>query len=325
MGFIYRALVRPAIFQLPPELSHGAAETFLRFRPAWSLAGRLLAARDRALAVRVAGMSFPNPIGMAAGFDKDCRVLGSLLDIGFGFAVGGTVTLEPQSGNPRPRLVRDSRRGALVNSLGFPGKGLERAELELKRLSKKDRRRVIVSVSGTEEDDIAECYERLAPLAAAIEVNISSPNTAGLVIFQEPERLRELIQGLARLNDNPCFVKLPRLEDSEAVTALAVAAVEAGAEGVVVANTLPIAHDGLAVGRGGLSGKPLFESTLAAVGKVRAALPEAATVIACGGVSTAAEARRLLDAGAAAIQLYTAFIYEGPGLPGEIARGLAGH
>jgi dihydroorotate dehydrogenase len=268
----------------------------------------------------------PSPIGVAAGFDKNCRVIGSLLALGFGFAVGGTVTLKARPGNPRPRLLRDQRARALVNSLGFPGDGVDAVEQRLRRLPVRHRARTFVSVAGTEDEDVLECHSRLEPLVSGVEINISSPNTAGLRVYQEPERLRVLVGKVAAGKKKPLLVKLPRYDGSEGdgrLIALARAAVDAGADGLVVANTLPVKDGRLAVGQGGRSGAPLLDSTLRMVEAARRAAPGHVAVVGCGGVFTASDARRVLSAGAVAVQLYTAFIYEGPGLPGRLARELS--
>jgi dihydroorotate dehydrogenase len=328
---LYSTLGRPLVFRLPAEASHGLAITSLRAGPFWQLAGGLLAAGASRRPADICGVSVPNAVGIAAGFDKDCRVVGSLLSIGFGFAVAGTVTRSPRSGNPRPRLARNVRARALVNSLGFPGRGLDAAERRLHNLSPEQRARTFVSIAGTVDDEVAECHARLEPFVSGIEVNISSPNTAGLRVYQEPVRLRTLIAGLAAAAKKPLLVKLPRggsidgpaLVDATEVLALARAAVDAGARGLIVANTRPVSDARLAVGRGGLSGAPLFDSTLRLVEAVRRAVPAGVSVVGCGGVFSGRDAARLIDAGASAVQLYTAFVYDGPGLPGRIARHLA--
>lgn len=322
---LYSSLVRPILFSLPAETSHGLAKAALRIRPPWGPLGRSASGPGAAPQADICGIRVPNPVGVAAGFDKDCRVLGSLLSLGFGFAVGGTVTRNAKRGNPRPRLVRDLRSGALVNSLGFPGCGLDEAERRLRGLHVRDRNRIFVSLAGTEDEDVLECLTRLEPHVAGVELNISSPNTAGLRVYQEPDRLRRLVSALAPNKKKPLLIKLPRYSepDGEArIVALARAASEAGGNGLVVANTLPVKDPRLAVGQGGLSGAPLFDSTLRLVAAVRRSVPDHVSIVGCGGVSTAQDARRLMTAGAVAVQLYTAFIYEGPGLPGRLAREL---
>ena len=283
-------------------------------------------ARNSRLATDLAGISLPTPIGLAAGYDKDCRVLGSVLKLGFGFVTGGTVTLSSRPGNPKPRVARITDQKALMNSLGFPGQGLEAA---LKRLGKhrRQRDRILVSIAGTIEDEIVECLRRTQPLVAGIELNISSPNTAGLRIFHEPGRLRGLIEGLVADKQVPLFVKLPPwprdTDNRRDILKLAETAVDAGADGLVIANTHPIESRRLKVGRGGLSGAPLFEHTELMIADVQALVQGNAAIIACGGVSTAEQVWKLMASGASAVQLYTSFIYEGPGLPSRLNHRLA--
>ena len=293
--------------------------------PIWAAKDRLLGVRDRRLETRLAGLILPNPIGVAAGMDKDCCNLSALLDLGFGFAVGGTVTLGPRPGNPRPRLIRLPDEGALVNAMGFPGAGAAAVEPRLEALSGR-RSRIIISVAGAIEEEVIECHRRLGRLAAAAEINISSPNTSGLRVFHEPARLRGLVEALAAQRTGPLFVKLApwKREPVAQATALRLAetAVHAGADGLVVANTLPVTHPGLAVGRGGLSGLPLFPDTLRMVSEVRSALGADTALMASGGASTPEHVWNLLAAGASAVQIYTGLVYEGPALPHNINRGL---
>jgi dihydroorotate dehydrogenase len=310
------------VFRLSPEVSHRFAVISFRLPVVWRLFGLFARAGGGNRRTELTGISVPNPVGIAAGFDKDCEVLDSLLDIGFGYVVGGTVTLDPRPGNPKPRMLRRSSEGALVNALGFPGGGMETARARLAKLGYSSAARTLISISGTEDDPIRECLIALEPLVAGVEVNISSPNTAGLAVFQEPVRLKQMIEGLVATKSKPLFVKMPRLSDSGAFLELVQAAHEGGADGFVTANTLPIAHEGLAVGKGGLSGKPLLDSTLELVEQARKHLGDGPTIIGCGGISSAEDARAVMDAGADAIQVYTALVYEGPGIASAISRGL---
>ena len=322
---LYSNFARPLLFRFSPETAHRLGDYALRATPFWSAISPILSTRDDRLATPVAGLNFPNPLGVAAGLDKDCKFLPGLLDLGFGFATGGTVTRDPRSGNPRPRVIREPRRRALLNALGFPGEGLDAAERRLRKLPGDRRSRIMVSVSGTEIADIAECHRRLQPLVAAVEVNVSSPNTAGLRAFHEPDNLRRLVETLVAQRDRPLFVKLPPWrsdEERDEIMPMAHASIDAGADGLVIANTHPVEDARLAVGRGGFSGAPLFEDTARMIAEARGELGGETTLIACGGVGSADQVWRLLEAGASAVQLYTAFIYEGPGLPGRINRDL---
>jgi len=274
----------------------------------------------------VAGLTLPTPIGMAAGFDKDCNVLKSLLNLGFGFVTGGTITLASRPGNPKPRVIRLPDQKALVNSMGFPGRGLEPAIKRLQR-SQPYKNRIFVSIAGTIEDEIFDCFNRAQSVAGGIELNISSPNTVGLRTFHETGRLRGLIEGLTAEKTVPLFVKLPpwsRDDDNRReILKLAETAIDAGVDGLIVANTRPVESSRLKVGRGGLSGKPLFENTELMIADVQALVHDEIAIIACGGVSTSTHVWKLLASGASAVQLYTSFIYEGPGLPARLNKGLA--
>ncbi len=310
---------------MPPEGAHKASEIALSLPAVWSIYRRFSSITYGELTTDLAGISLPTPVGMAAGFDKDCKVLGSVLDLGFGFITAGTVTLSHRPGNPKPRLIRIPERKAMMNSLGFPGQGLESAVKRLKRIQKY-RNRILFSISGTIEDELIECLSQAQSLVAGIELNISSPNTAGLRIFHEPARLRGLIEALVAIKKVPLFVKLPpwpRYEENRRKTLkIAETAVDAGVEGLVVANTHPIESNRMHMGRGGLSGAPLFEHTELMIADVQAMVQGQVSIVACGGISTAEQVWGLLAKGASAVQLYTSFVYEGPGLPVRINKRL---
>ncbi len=295
----------------------------------WKAFGQTSNSHHPALATTIADVNLPSPIGLAAGYDKNCRVLRSLIDLGFGFVCGGTVTLAERAGNPSPRIVRIPESNAVLNSLGFPGEGLERIRPRIARLGQ-HRTRAFVSISGSIEDEIAECYRQIAPLVAGIELNISSPNTVGLRVFHDPARLRSLIELLRKTQSRPTplLVKMPpwASEPDERRTALALAetVVNSGADGLVVANTVPVEDGRLAVGKGGLSGAPLLNNTERMTAEVAALLGKHASILSCGGISTADDVWRMFAAGASAVQLYTAMIYEGPTLPPRLSRGLLG-
>ncbi len=290
----------------------------------WAAARPFNAGFDDRLRTTIAGMEFPSPVGAAAGVDKEFRIYGSLMNLGFGFVSSGTVTLNPRPGNPRPRLLRQPERKALVNAMGFPGPGLDVISRRIG--SSSARSRLFVSISGTLEDEIVQCHRSVEPDCAAVEINVSSPNTSGLRAFHDPGRLRVLIQAVASEMERPLFVKLPPWErerqSRENGISLAETAIDAGASGVIIANTRPVEHSGLKVGRGGLSGAPLFDDTLRMIAETRASLGKRGAIIACGGVGDARQVWRLLAVGAEAVQLYTALVYEGPGLPGSINRDL---
>ncbi len=321
----YQRLLRPLLFSLPPERGHRVGEFFMSRGFLWRMLARRYRVDDPGLRTTLAGIELSNPVGVAAGCDKDCRFLPSLMSMGFGYVVGGTVTLNPRSGNPAPRLLRKVGDGALVNSLGFPGVGAGGARRNLER---NPARPLILSVSGLEVEELVECYRRMAPLADGVEVNVSSPNTAGLRAFHQPETFRELLERLNAKRKGPLFVKIPPYDDDrgrdESLSLVRIAR-DMGVDGVTAANTRPVTEPALKMGRGGLSGRPLFPDTLRMVAEVRREVGDGMAVNACGGISTPGQALEALEAGADTVQVYTGLIFEGPGVARDINRGLSRH
>ncbi|HEY8945571.1 MAG TPA: quinone-dependent dihydroorotate dehydrogenase [Polyangiaceae bacterium] len=341
---MYRLLVKPLLFALPAETAHHFAFALLRIflaipfvRP---LVERLLAVRDPALPVRALGLTFPSPVLLAAGFDKDARGVDALGALGFGAVEIGTVTFEAQPGNPRPRLFRLPADRALVNRMGFNNQG---AAAVARRLHRPRHTLVGVNIGKTKriaEEEAVQDYVRsaelLAPFADYFVVNVSSPNTPGLRDLQAVEKLRPLLTGVreallrVRPNDAPALlVKIaPDLAD-ESVDEIADLAVELGLAGIIATNTT-IGRSGLstpsgevdAIGAGGLSGGPLKARSLAVLRRLRARVGQRLTLVAAGGIETAEDAWERLEAGASLVQVYTAFVYEGPLLPRRLARGI---
>ena len=325
----YRSFIRPLLFALPPERAQSVADLALRYPGPWKALAGMFEVRDERLAVDLAGMQLANPIGLAAGYDKSCDMLPALTSLGFGYVSCGTVVALPQPGNPRPRLFRDKKRESLINSLGFPSKGLDYAKKRLRSGNRRDGPPVIGSVSGVTIDNVLRCQRAIEPLVDAIELNISSPNTSGLRVFQDPPALSEL---LGRLNDGrkrPLFVKLPpydtggKLSEPRARTmSLVDVCVRQGVEGLTVANTHPTEDDRLAVGKGGLSGRAILKRTLAMVADVRSEAGNGAAINASGGIFTGEDAWRALKAGATTVQILTGLFYRGPGIARAINEEL---
>jgi dihydroorotate dehydrogenase len=314
----YGTVGRPAFFALPPEASHRVATSMLSLPLPWERIGGVV--DDPSLEVDLCGVRLRNPIGLAAGFDKTCRHLGSLGRLGFGFVVGGTITRASREGNAKPRIVRATERRAIVNSMGLPNPGAEAAAENLSRGPGTAPR--FASVADEDLSTAIETVELLAPHVEGIELNASSPNAPWR---HHPAHMTRLLEAFRACTDRPLLLKLPPFatdEDRATVLDLARAAVEAGAHGLVCSNTLPVEEPRLAAGRGGLSGGPLTERTPRAVADVAAATGPAVPVVACGGIFTSEDVRRCIDAGASAVQLYTSLIYRGPGIVGSLTRGL---
>lgn len=285
------------------------------------------------------GLSFPNPVGLAAGFDKDARYVDALDCLGFGFVEIGTVTPMPQPGNPAPRLFRLKEDGALINRMGFNNQGSGAAAHRLK-----DRREEMLiggnmgknKTTPNEEavSDYLRCMDDLQEHVDYFVINLSSPNTPGLRDLQEKEPLKQILQAVMERNQRgenprPVLLKIaPDLGFSQLDDVLEVIR-ETGVDGIIATNTT-IDRQGLKaerellerIGAGGLSGRPLKNRSLELVRYIREATEGKLPIIAVGGIFSAADAREMMAAGAWLIQVYTGFIYQGPGLVKEICRGL---
>ena len=318
MGW-YSAIVRGAFFTLPPEAAHRAAGALLSLPFPWERIGG--AQEDDRLHVTLAGIPLRNPIGLAAGFDKGCRHLDALGRLGFGYVVGGTVTRRPRIGNPRPRVVRYPKQRAMTNSMGLPNPGAHVVRRTLSSMPRTAPR--LVSLADEDPADAAWTCELLDPLVDAFELNASSPNAGWR---HEGHRVVEVARGLLDVTARPVFVKLPpfRSEGERGeVLGLAEAVLGEGVAGLTCSNTSPMEERRLATGRGGLSGAPLGAATVGIVREVRRAVGEGIPINASGGVFGTDGALACLAAGATTVQLFTALLYEGPGLVGQLTRELA--
>lgn len=322
-------LIRPLVFLLDAERAHRLTIGALKSAPL----GRRSPPR---LPIRVAGLDFPNPVGLAAGFDKDAEVFDRLP--GFGFTEIGTVTPLAQPGNPKPRLFRLAADRAVINRMGFNNQGQAAAK---GRLEQRDRTRGIVGVNiGANKAnaagdaavaDYVAGIETMAPVADYLTVNVSSPNTPGLRGLQDRGTLDALLAAVIAARDAtaerpPVFLKVaPDLEPAD-IAAIARIAIDRQADALIVSNTTigrPPLHSRHAREAGGLSGAPLAPLALERLRDFRRATGGALPLIAAGGIGSAEDAWQRIRAGASLVQLYTALVYEGPGLAGRIAEGLA--
>jgi dihydroorotate dehydrogenase len=321
---LYR-LVRPLAFALDAERAHRLTIATLAHSPR-----RAAPSFPAALRSRVAGIDFPSPVGLAAGFDKNAEAAGAMLAFGFGFVEVGTLTPRPQAGNPKPRLFRLREDRAIINRLGFNNAGQAAATARLR-----DRRSGIVGVNiGANKDstdriaDYVEGVAAMAPLADYLTVNISSPNTPGLRGLQKGEALGELLSAIQAARPSggpPVFLKVaPDLEKGDP-DRIVRAALDHGIDGLIVGNTTvsrPPLRSALARQSGGLSGAPLKMLALEALRRFRAASGGSLPLIGVGGIGSAYDAWERIRAGANLVQLYTAMVYHGPGLARTIAAGL---
>jgi dihydroorotate dehydrogenase len=319
---LYRSMARPLLFALPPEASHWFAQWILGLPLPWERLGGVN--RDPSLEVSLAGMRLANPIALAAGFDKTGEHVDALGRLGFGYVVCGTFTRRPRAGHPKPRIVRYPRRRSMANAMGLPNPGAEAAAATLARLRRTGPR--VASIADQDPTDVVETHALLEPYVDGIELNASCPNVSWGRDRDNEAHLASLLRELGTRRSTPLFVKLPpfRTEvEREVVLSLAEIAHRAGVDGLTVSNTVPVGERRLSVGAGGLSGRALLEGTVANLREVRAATGGAVPLNASGGIFTAAEALTCIEAGATTVQVYTGLVFEGPGIVGEIARGLS--
>ncbi len=326
---IFSAL-RPALFTLDAERAHRLSIAALRALP------RRAPATPGPLATTVAGLTFPNPVGLAAGYDKDAEVPDAVLGLGFGFAEVGSITPLPQAGNAKPRLFRLVPDAAVVNRMGFNNAGLLAVR---RRLARRGHRGGIVGVNiGANKDsndriaDYALMAEAMAPVASYLAVNVSSPNTPGLRALQDEGALGALLDAVIEARDAgsgdhrpPIFLKVaPDLQPSD-IDAIARLAIDRGLDALIVSNTTvsrPALQSRHRVEAGGLSGAPLRDLALTRLRDFARATGRQMPLIGVGGIASADDAWDRIRAGASLVQLYSALVYHGPGLARRIVHGL---
>jgi dihydroorotate dehydrogenase len=346
---VYRAIYAALLRHLPAEAAHRAAFRLIRATAAvpglaWLLR-QALRPRASVLRVRALGLRFPGPLGLAAGFDKDGEGVLGLAALGFSFIEVGTVTAQPQPGNPKPRMFRFPEERALVNRMGFNNHGAAALAARLRVIRRRPGFRPVIGVNigktkAVPDDKAVADYVTSARLVADVAdyvvVNVSSPNTPGLRDLQAVDKLgpllsavREALDGASPRRRVPLLVKIaPDLSDAD-IDAVAGLALSLGLDGIIATNTT-IARDGLSdrdavarAGAGGLSGAPLKQRSLEVLRRLDDRCGKRLVLIAAGGIETPADAEARLAAGATLLQAYTAFIYEGPLWPSRLQRGLA--
>jgi len=343
--------LRSLLFLFPPESVHHVSmfilNTFTRFRPVRYIIRKIFSVNRSSLQKTFAGISFKNPLGLAAGFDKNALYLRSLETLGFGFVEIGTVTPLAQDGNPKPRLFRLKKDGGLINRMGFNNDGADRIAARLKKWKETnaDLGNVQMIIGGNigknkitpNENawmDYAICFEKLFPWVDYFVVNVSSPNTPGLRELQEKDSLRKILIHLQELNRHknipkPVLLKIaPDLTDTQLDDVIQLA-LEIKLDGLVVSNT-SISRVALLtkpeileqMGAGGLSGRPIRVKSTELIHYIAEKSGHRIPIIGSGGISGPADAKEKLNAGAALIQIWTGFIYEGPGLVRKILSSL---
>ncbi|HEY5781169.1 MAG TPA: quinone-dependent dihydroorotate dehydrogenase [Lysobacter sp.] len=333
-------LARPFLFHLDAETAHGLGLQAMEVAYRAGL-NPLLSRRPAPLPTKAFGLTFPNPVGLAAGLDKNGAHIDALLSLGFGFVEVGTVTPRPQAGNPKPRMFRLPEHEAVINRLGFNNGGVDAL---VRNVEKAQRKGGLLGINigknkdtpnDSAENDYLHCLERVYPLADYITVNISSPNTAGLRELQEEQALRRLIGTLRDAQEKlgarhgrrvPMLVKIaPDLSDNDVEAAARVLA-DLQVDGVIATNTT-ISRTGVEASpfvaeQGGLSGRPLMSQATAVLRMMRTRLPESIPLIGVGGILSGADAVTKQAAGATLVQCYTGLVYRGPALVHECVEAM---
>ncbi len=334
------SIARPFLFALDAERAHGLALSALDLAYRTGTTS-LVASRAKPLPTTVYGLNFPNPVGLAAGLDKNGEHIDALFALGFGFVEIGTVTPRPQEGNPKPRLFRLPKHGAIINRMGFNNLGVDVLVKNVERVRHRPGPLGInigKNKDTANEDALSDyliCMEKVYPLADYITVNISSPNTAGLRELQEEQALRRLVTGLREAQERlagqhgrrvPMLVKVaPDLNDRD-IDAAARVLGELNVDGVIATNTTigrpSVESDPLSKQAGGLSGAPLLGQSTLVLRRLRARLPESVPLIGVGGISSGADAAAKMAAGASLVQCYSGLIFQGAGLIGDCVEAI---
>ncbi|ACU06521.1 Dihydroorotate dehydrogenase [Flavobacteriaceae bacterium 3519-10] len=331
---MYKSIIRPVLFKFDPEKVHYFTFSILKRFPFLKNIIAPKPLHDKRLEREVFGLKFKNPVGLAAGFDKDAKMFTELSDLGFGFVEIGTVTPKPQDGNPKKRLFRLKEDSAIINRMGFNNGGVDAAVERLKK-----NKHVLIGgnigknkLTPNEDavNDYVMCFEKLFPFVDYFVVNVSSPNTPNLRELQEKEPLTKLLGTLQQLNSQkekprPILLKIaPDLSDDQLLDIIDIVK-ETHIAGVIATNTTLSRENLVSEDRnetGGLSGKPLTERSTEVIRFLSEKSGKAFPIIGVGGIHSADDALEKLDAGASLLQLYTGFIYEGPQLIREINERL---
>lgn len=340
---IYKSLIKPLLFQLQPETAHhftfNTLKTLFKIPFTKSVAQSMFCLENKSLEREVIGLKFKNPIGLAAGFDKDAKMYNELSAFGFGFIEIGTVTPLAQAGNPQPRMFRLPLDGGLINRMGFNNEGVVAAT---NRLRNRNKNLIIGGNIGKNKitenenaiDDYEKCFVQLFDVVDYFVVNVSSPNTPNLRALQDKEPLTRLLNHLQQLNNKkpnpkPILLKIAPDLTNEQLDEIVEIVLETKLAGIVATNTT-ISRESLiteksiieSIGAGGLSGKPVTEKSTAVIKYIADKAQKRFAIIGVGGIHTAEDAIEKLNAGADLVQVYTGFIYEGPSLVKSICKAL---
>lgn len=323
---IYKQWIRPLLFRLDAETAHNMARVVLQ-RPYLShvFAREALFVRDKRLQVDLGGLRVCNPVGLGAGFDKDCEMVDSLERLGFGYIVVGSVMCRPRSGNPRPRIVRDPGREAVFSCMGLPSKGLDYAAMRLNQ-----RRQgfvpLVINFNGIDLGEYVRCIEVLQPLGDAIEISLFCPNRPhDEGDFLDPRFAEALFQEIAKRKKKPVFIKIPGYtseDERQKRLDLIARAIKYPVEGITITPESRVKEKRLSIGQGTLTGRPMFGQMLRVVRDVFEITKGKCHIKATGGIFSPEDAFEAIAAGATTVEIVTGFVYEGWLIARNINQGL---
>jgi len=322
----YKHLIRPLLFKLNPEATHAMARALLRCPYSRRLfGGQGLFIHDERLRVNLGGLTISNPVGLAAGFDKDCDMVNSLMGLGFGYIVPGSVMYHPRPGNPCPRIIRDPEREAVYSCMGLPSRGLDYA---LKQLGRRRYSNVplIINLNAENYDDYLKTFEALQPFGEALEITLycpNRPNDAG--DFLSPGVAERLLVEIVKRKKKPVFIKIPgyRSENERRKRLNLVEHIlKFPLEGITITPESLVDEGRLSIGRGTVTGRPMFRQTLSVVRDVYRLTKDKWHIRASGGIFTSVDAFEAITAGASTVEIFTGFIYEGWCIARNINQGL---
>lgn len=314
----YKTLIRPFLFSMDAEKSHEIIKKFMFIeipfpRPSY-----------KELETRIGDIILDNPIGLAAGFDKNAEMANFLSSLGFSYITLGSVMLKYSEGNPRPRIIRYPKFKSMTNSMGLPSLGLEGFLKNLKR--SKIKSKLSISIAGNSLEEYLKLYSVLSDYADFIELNLSCPNTSNGRMFQEIENFKPLIDSLRPLKRKITFIKIsPAIKGKEIENQIEISklCIDKNIDGITAVNTLPVNDKNLATKQGGLSGKLLYKIMLENVRRIYEESKGRITINACGGIFNAEDAFKAILSGARTVQIYTALLFEGPMLVRNMIKKLA--
>lgn len=323
---IYKKWVRPLLFRFDAETVHNVAKCLLqRHQLIRALAGDAMIVRDERLNVDLGGFRIGNPVGLGAGFDKDCEMVDGLMRLGFGYVVTGSVMFSQRPGNPRPRMVRDPEREGLFSCMGLPSKGLDYVAMRLKRRNP-GLAPLIINFNAMDLKEYLRCFEVLQPLGDAIEISLFCPNQVEEEDdFLDPNLAGRLFEEIARRKKKPLFFKIPGYaseEERERRLDLITRAIKYPVEGISITPESRVKEKRLSIGQGTITGRPKFPRALEMVRDVYEIAKDKCHIKASGGIFTAEDAFNIIAAGASTVDIVTGFMYEGWRLARNINHGL---